>query len=358
MYDCVTTSISKLRWILPDVFIWGGNKSCASTAILYVAFVFKSIFEVLEVVGAIWWSKREHKNAQKLGTSKDTEEQSFSFSRLTFAFLQGFGVETLMAYLLYREAIVGFLAGLFVIFLYTPRPVPFTAGLTGVFLGKAWGVQMLVVDGLIAMVAASTVSPIPLGDDGYFSLAPPPPSGPDVPMQFPALYYGLFIANYPVYLLFAAYLILGIILPFMALVYLCIPKKRYKAKACLKIFLLMLLLLAYPFVVPILGFAEVIFKLVHWKDKKRKFGPVRWADDLLQGVSPRKMAVLSVLYWVWCVLHFVIFVGRWMVVVNMLAIAGEVFCPSSLGEVVGGGLGATIGLVLANLGLQVSGLSY
>ena len=47
-----------------------------------------------------------------------------------------------------------------------------------------------------------------------------------------------------------------------------------------------------------------------------------------------------------------------MVIVNLFAIAGDVFCPSSLKEFAGGGIGVVIALVAGNLGLQKFGLSY
>ncbi|KAJ2896710.1 uncharacterized protein MKZ38_005280 [Zalerion maritima] len=348
--ECISESIAKLRWVLPDLFIWGGRKKCDSVASLHVSFVFKMIIEVLEVIAAIWWKRRKREKGEF------ESDKAFSFSRLTFSFLQGFGVEILVAYLLYRDAITGFLPGLFAIMLFTPRPVPFSAGLAGAFLGKSWGTQMLVADGLVGLLASYTISILPLDSEGNFSLAPKPVSGPDVPSRYAILFNGLILTNYPVYILCVMYFILMTILPFMAAVHCCMKRKGHKVGASLKIFVIMLLIVVYPFVVPIMAVAEIISNVRH-RGSDYKFGPARWADNLLADISSWKKKVLDVLYWLWCVLHFVIFVGRWMVISNMLAMAGDVFCPSSLTEASAAGPLVTLGLVLANLGLQVTGLS-
>ena len=359
---CVTDSVAKLKWIVPDLYIWGGGGSCPSHAPLYVTFVFKMIIEVLEVIGEIWLAKRRQKtNEQTRGgatTGSRLHDQPFSFSRLLFSLLQGIGWEALVAFLLYREAFVGFFPGLLAVFLFTPRAVPFTAALAGLAGAPVWGVQKLLVDGMVAMLAVSALNPVALRD-APFTLAPPRPQGADMPPAFPALFYGLFVANYPAYLLLAAYFLVAAVLPFMAVVFLCRGReKRPKAKACVKMFFLLLMLIVYPWVVPILALAEIIFNLVHRKNKSRRFGPVRWVDELLEGVSQWKLTALAVLYWMWCLLAFVIFVGRWMVIVNLFTIAGDVFCPSSLKEFAGGGIGVVIALVVGNLGLQKLGLSY
>lgn len=40
------------------------------------------------------------------------------------------------------------------------------------------------------------------------------------------------------------------------------------------------------------------------------------------------------LYYPWCILMVAVFVGRWMALVNMMAIAGDAFCPASWVETV------------------------
>lgn len=63
-------------------------------------------------------------------------------------------------------------------------------------------------------------------------------------------------------------------------------------------------------------------------------------------------------YWLWCLVQMVVFVGRWMVLANLLPLAGEAFCPANVKEIAAGNVLFAVGIAACSIGLNVAGLTF
>lgn len=259
----------------------------------------------------------------------------------------------LMAYALSKSSIEDSLLASLGIFLMTPKAAPVTALLSGIFLGKGFGSQVLMVDSLVSMASFALMSTY--GDTLKGPRVPPSIATVDQPAGFPLVYLGLYLTGLPGFVIGALYFFTGNAIIPLVLISIFLKMSVF-AKLAFRIWIAWICFFAFFFATPFLAIWEIGWK-AFVKDKERVFPPLRFFRRVF-GEGAHWIAWLGryLLYWVWVGLMFTVFVGRWMFMVNILQAAGDAFCPASLTPAVVGGALVTFAAVAGNFALRVFGL--
>ncbi|KAH7399398.1 hypothetical protein BKA66DRAFT_565478 [Pyrenochaeta sp. MPI-SDFR-AT-0127] len=340
--SCVSTTIRKLQWLPPGLFVYGGGKSCPRLSILIASTMLNILIEIAHVCLEIWWYKRR------------PTEKYFSWVELCRALILGFGVPLLMAFALSKSSVENSLIASLGIFLMTPRSAPIVALLSGIFLGKGFGSQVLLVDSLVSIASFFLMGTFT--DMLKGPRVPPSIAAVDQPAELARVYLGLFLTTIPGFAIGALYFITGNAIIPLVLISIFLKMSVF-AKLAFRIWAAWICFFAFFFAAPFLAMWEIGWMVVV-KDKERVFPPLRFFRGLF-GTGAHWLAMLGryLFYWIWVGLMFAVFVGRWMFIVNVLQAAGDAFCPASLTPAVVGGTLVTLAVVAGNFALRVSGLT-
>ncbi|KAH8707623.1 hypothetical protein GQ44DRAFT_830943 [Phaeosphaeriaceae sp. PMI808] len=239
------------------------------------------------------------------------------------------------------------------IFVMTPKAAPLTALLSGIFLNKGFGTQVMLVDSLVSIASFWLMSTI----EGTFKGPQVPPSitDPEKPAKLWLIYLGLYLATLPGFVIGALYFISGCALYPLFIVSFCLRMTVF-AKLAFKIWLAWICFFAFFLASPFLAIWEIGWK-IFVKDKDRVFPPLRFFRRLF-GKGSHWIAWVGryILYWIWVAFVFTVFLGRWMFLVNILQLAGDAFCPSSLTPAAISGVLLTFAAAAGSFALSVLGM--
>lgn len=345
---CVTDTIAKLRWIDSGMFIWGGQPSCDGVVSLFVGMAFTMLIELLHMGVDLWWYRFRG------------ETPRFSWVKLWWSLVAAFGEPILKAYLLYRHSFGSSMWTLLRIFLLTPRIAPVIGVLSPLVAGsKSWGVQVLTVDTLLAilglfspfMFVSATTAGVSVGfvgvggDDEYAA-----------PEGLALVGIGSLLAVVPAVIVAALYMASGVVM-WGLFILACLIRKSRVAGWGLNILGFWLCLVFFFVISPLFAIWEVCWR-GFCRERKDEFPPLRWAESFVSNGAWWSRFLRSVGYWIWCAVQFVVFVGRWMVLANILPVAGDAFCPVGVKAAAAESALLALGTVLSSLGLRYAGLTY
>jgi hypothetical protein len=341
---CVYESVQKLRWIPAGLFIYGGQRSCPAGHELFVSFAFAMLHHLLYIAAITFQEYRKKKTRDE---SEWERVKSFSWIHLCWIMVKDIGSPYLFSFILYRDTFAISSKNQLAIFFLTPAPWSITAAICGFLDLKGFGTQQLVVDSIVSLLGWWHLRE-PGNWLGVFKGPAFPSADPSRPARMHTVYMGLYMATLPG-ALFGAALFISLIIIVVIIALSVISnddKKPRESTGGTKFagFLLgcWLIFFFIVFITPFLAIWELFWYLPKIGIQKRKqgaeteFPPVRMCREMFKsrgeaGVKWMWVAK-KVLYYPWCVLQFVVFVGRWMVLANLLPVAGDAFCPSSIKE--------------------------
>jgi hypothetical protein len=334
------------------MFIYSGSHECNSKTWSFIGVGLSILIEFIHTAIKMWLSKT-------YATS------GFSWLMLLVRLASGLGEPIVSSIVLQRssfDSTSAFLIG--AMELLQPTAAPLIAGVAGWYISKGEGFQVLTTDAVITLLGLFLAAPhialtnsMTASNSGYnLGLVP----------------LGLILAIGPWAL---AYGIGGIFsLAFQFCFILAIIFKSDKLAEFASINLVILIgLIAFVALTPIWAIWELIWKLVHtrrqkkleWQankeDKERElknvFPLARYFKIKFQTTSSWKRGLAIFVFWFFILLSFVSFVGKWMVMVNLLGAAGDAYCPSHFAEATFAGLGVKVGVLAIGVALQYFGLT-
>ncbi|KAK1753846.1 hypothetical protein QBC47DRAFT_361850 [Echria macrotheca] len=331
---CVSAETSKLGWLPAYMFAWSGQSTCSGTSSIFVSVTFDILSVVSHVGLTIFIARR-----------RGLPPQTFSFVNLWVAFLVGIAKPFGEGLLLNLSAPSPFT---FVLPFLRPTGFSIAAAITGIFGSRGWGVQYLAIDSIVTLVTFLVFN---LRAPDFWNGRVVVPVTVGAPDQLQVMYNGMFVATLPGALFVCAYMVSGM---WPALLALAVLTKTWAfAKLAFKIWLTWMCFFLVVLTSPFLAIWEMVWKIMYRKEAKtERFPAVRWyaAWFTERGELLELVGVLG--YWTWVILQFSVFVGRWMVLANLLPLAGDAWCPGSLKEVEAGSALSTIALVAGLLGLK------
>jgi hypothetical protein len=367
--SCTVETVAKLEFIPNSLFVYGGDTSCDSPSLMYVIAIVTILMDIALVAFQIWWDHRRGK----------TEYKTFSWIQLTLELIRAFGKPLIFAYTLkvatYDTTVAFTLEALE---LLIPTGVAITSVLIGCYQSKGWGYQIMIVDSLCAFLGGSFIVLI---QGSLFSMESSSASSSDSnnPVTQTAamrpVMIGLLCSLGPWALILAA---VGI----TAIIWQCIlPYALYKgnkplARLGLKALILYILIFLATSLTPVFALWELCWIFYNRrrenaskpKDKEER---MLWEKEHVPNVFPLVRIFRSAagdhrpfylrkdfLYWTSSLLALVAFIGRWIVLVNLMSLAGEGFCPSEFKTAVASTILFHFAMNLFSMVLQYFDLSF
>lgn len=356
---CVLSTIDAVTWISLDFFIYGGqDKKCKTGSQSFAAVLIPMLITFfLELVGFavdVWlWRrkcKREHGEPPK----------TFSWIGLCEKLLRGFGMPFLVAYVVYPRSFEASALALVSIFILKPRATPLIAIPAKRLLGTGYGAQLLFVDSLIAVsgIFIAVLAGLTWIPDFDFIF-----SGPQ---SARTMHIGLWITFLPLLVIYVIYNISQafylVFLGIGLLVYWLTRNSRL-LKWAFSILLFWWGLVICFALSPIFALFELGWS-IHCSRKKLKghekvFPLAKFFAKFFDSGSGHWLMRIGkrAFYYPWCILMVAVFVGRWMALVNLMAIAGDAFCPASWTEAAVAYVFFTLFMIVIPTTLHFFGLS-
>ncbi|KAK5651902.1 hypothetical protein OQA88_11561 [Cercophora sp. LCS_1] len=338
---CVSSQTSKIDWLPAYIYAWSGQSTpCSGATPVFVSITFDMLSVVAHVILTIL-----------IARWRGLPPQTFSFVNLWVNFLIGFAKPIGEGILLNLSAPAPFT---FMLPLLRPNGFAIAAAVSGAFGSRGWGVQYLAIDSFGTLVTFLTFH---LRAPDFWNGRVVVPGEVGAPPALQAMYNGMFVATLPGALFASAYVLSGL-WPVL-LVVAVVTKTWAFAKLAFKIWLTWVCFFLVVLTSPFLAVWEMVWKLLHRNEAKtgERFPAVRWyaAWFTEKGNTLRLVGVVG--YWTWVVLQFAVFVGRWMVLANLLPLAGDAWCPASLREVEAGSALSTVLMLGGLLGLKAFNLT-
>lgn len=327
--SCVDHEIDKLDWMpaqLPTLY--GGQASCKPVYSFVAAFVIDIVQDIAKVIGDIWLYRHNKLQAR----TNAGKARQFSWLRITYWSIRTFLQPILMALALYKNTAGDSMSVLITLFILTPRAFSIVAFISGIWLSKGYGSSLLFIDSIIGMIGWAVFNP------SWEFWKIPTSHSAAAPDRLKLFYRGIFLASFPSGILAFLYTFAGAM--FVGLIVLGIwAKDRGPLKMAAYLFVFWLLFFLWCAMIPVFAIAEIAW-IVYVKVKKREgeaaiFPPVtRFRRFFNQESAPHWLFLFAkkVIYWLWCALQFVEFIGRWMAIIHLLPLLGDSFCPSSVAE--------------------------
>lgn len=339
--SCVVSTIAKLRWLSPGMFIWGGQAACEGVDSLLIATAFTMLIELLLMLADFWWYRFKG------------EKPTFSWVKMWWSLVAAFGEPILKAYLLYRRSFDASMFTLLRIFLLTPRIAPVIGMISPFVIGKSWGVQVLTADTLLTILGLYSPFITFVGMSVSVTGAE---QEPGVPGNLWLVYVGSLMAAVPGLGVAALYMLSGALM-WVCFIIGCLCKSGRPFSWGFTILGFWLALIFMFVISPLFAIWEVGWKLFR-NDRKNEFPPLMWFESSLCSDYWVAKVLRTVGYWLWCLIQFAVFVGRWMILANILPAAGEAFCPVGVKEVAAEGALFALATALCSMGLRIAGLTY
>ncbi|KAK4111691.1 hypothetical protein N656DRAFT_780432 [Canariomyces notabilis] len=342
---CVDAEIAKLPWLPYYAYTWGGQSQCEDLASIFISITFDILALVCHAIGTIYLARR-----------KGEPPPSFSFVSMWGMVLTGFCKPIAEGFLLNAMSPApGFSMGPYLLPFLRPTGFALAAFISGVWGSRGWGLMYLFMDGVVTMLtffAFNLRIDIWKGPAVVPSLGSIVTAGSLPPPQLPTVYGGLFVATLPGALFVAAYFLAGL-WPTMVLVG-CCTKTWSLVKLGFAIWLTWVCFFLMIFTSPFLAIWEMVWKKCSSKEKRfGRFPAVGWYAKWFRSSEHPRLRLVGVYgYLLWVSLQFAVFVGRWMVLANLLPLAGDAWCPGLLRDIEAGSALSTIFLVAGLLGLK------
>ncbi|PKS08380.1 hypothetical protein jhhlp_005324 [Lomentospora prolificans] len=245
-----------------------------------------------------------------------------------------------------------------------PTAAPLISGVAGWYIGKGEGFQVLATDAVITLLGLFLVTPHIALSTGFSQTVSRFNMGL-VPL-------GLLLAIGPWSLAYVVGSILAVLFQLCFIGGMVFRSGKLTEFAG-KNLIILLSLLIFIGLTPIWALWELIWKLVHlrrrtnpeWsalKDEKERelksiFPLARYFKQKFYSTSSWKRGLAIFIFWFFILLSFVSFVGKWMVMVNLLGAAGDAYCPSNFVEATFAGLGFKVAVLAIGLVLQYFNLA-
>ncbi|CAI4215996.1 unnamed protein product [Parascedosporium putredinis] len=248
--------------------------------------------------------------------------------------------------------------------LLQPTAAPLISAAAGWYISRGEGFQVLVTDAVITILGLLVALP---------QLALVSAINPSLlTTNFGLVPLGLLLALGPWAL---AYAIGGVFsLTFQLFFILAIIFRSGQLAEIASISLIILLaLVTFVVLTPIWAIWELIWKIRHqrrqrepeWQlnkeqkelERKEMFPLSRYFTRKFYSTKRWKRWLTIFIFWFFATLSFVSFVGKWMVMVNLLGAAGDAYCPSNFVQATFAGLGFKFGVLAIGLAMQYFGLT-
>jgi hypothetical protein len=332
---CVRRETDKLKWLpLSLPVLYGGQLRCPPTYAVMGTFIVMMCFEIIKiVVEVVMWRRGWLQDKDMEGE----KPKQFSWLRLLWWLTYAFGQPLLTALVIYRGNTGDAWTLLMGLFALTPRAFSIVAAISGAWLSKGYGAQLLFIDSLIGVISWGYFNPsIRFWD----TVVPPTYDG--APWYLGHFYKGIFLATMPSGILTFLYFVSGIAIP-ASIVLAIWLKSGAIAKLGGYVWCMWFLFAVWCMAMPFFALYELVWRIYLKASsrgrartgERRVFPPVRWHRRLFAKVSAPHWGFRVAkhgLYWVWCAMQFVEFVGRWMAIVYLLPLLGKSFCPSKVAE--------------------------
>ena len=342
--SCVSSQTSKLGWLPTYMYAWSGQSaSCSGAAPILISIASDVISVIAHVILTILVARWRR-----------LPPQTFSFVNLWVSFLIGFAKPIGEGVLLNLSAPAPFA---FMLPLLRPNGFAVAAAVSGAFGSRGWGVQYLAIDSF-GTLATFLLFNLRAPDFWNGRVVVPREAVPGAPPALQVMYNGMFVATLPGALFACAYVLSGL-WP-MLLVVAAVTKKWAFARLAFKIWLTWACFFLVVLTSPFLAVWELVWKRLHRHEAKagERFPAVRWYAAWFTGEKGDLLKLVGILgYWAWVAVQFSVFVGRWMVLANLLPLAGDAWCPASLKEIEAGSALSTILMLGGLLGLKAFNLT-
>ena len=131
----------------------------------------------------------------------------------------------------------------------------------------------------------------------------------------------------------------------------------------------LLVVVGFVAATPLFAIWEAIWVAIQkkrkWKGQTEKsetgekplFPLARWFHRKFHNTSRWKRGLVKFVFWLFILMSFASFVGKWMFMVNLLTFAGDAYCPSGYKDATFAGLGFKAGILSFSIVLQFFGLT-
>ncbi|KAK0619416.1 hypothetical protein B0T14DRAFT_566274 [Immersiella caudata] len=342
--SCVSAETSKFSWLPDYMFVWSGQSTpCSGASPIFISVTFDILTLIGEVIYTIYINRR-----------RGLPPKTFSFVYLWVNTMIGIAKPIGEGFLLSRYAPTAPSPTGVYLPLLRPTGFAIAAAITGAFGSRGLGVQYLCIDSLATLMTFMAFSQrMPDFWNGRV-IVPPQVGGPPA---LQTMFNGLFVATLPGAVFASAYMVSGILWPSLMALGL-LARMGVSVKLGFKIWLTWACLFLVVLTSPFLAVWEMVWKVLHRREAKTtRFPAVRWYAAWFTERGKLINFASVVGYWVWVYLQFAVFVGRWIVLANLLPLAGDAWCPMTLKETEAGSALGTILLVAGLLGLKTFNLT-
>ncbi|KAH8665108.1 hypothetical protein BGZ60DRAFT_63696 [Tricladium varicosporioides] len=357
---CVLSTVDAVPWISLNFFIYGGqDKKCKTGsqgfAAVLIPMLITFFLELVAFAIDVWlWRrkcKREHEEPPKV----------FSWIGLCGNLLGGFGTPFLVAYVVYPRSFEASALALVSIFILKPRATPLIAIPAKRLLGTGYGAQLLFVDSLIALSGIIITVLAGLLSTASSGLIPSGLQSATI------MYLGLCITFLPFLVIYVIYNICSafyVVLLGLGLLVYWLTRNSRLLKWAFSILMFWLGLIICFALSPIFALFELGWSIYRSRKKLKGYESVfplaKFFAKFFDSENGHWLMRIGkrALYYPWCVLMIIVFVGRWMALLNLMAIAGDAFCPASWTETAVAYVFFTLFTIVIPTTLHFFGLSF
>jgi hypothetical protein len=248
-----------------------------------------------------------------------------------------------------------------------PTAAPLLAAITGWYLGKGEGFQILTTDGVIT--GFGIILGVMSGAVASRDMAAPTKS----PLGLVLISLLLAIGPWAL-----AYCILGVfgfsfqLFFILGLIELWLIDTGHCLSVAGAAFMVFVFLLLFIGLTPVFALWELGWKCYdirrrakpQWnamdenkREQKHIFPLARHFKRRYKDTKRWKRALVKMIFWGFIFLSFVSFVGKWIIMVQILGYAGDAYCPGQFAEATFAGLGFKVGVLGIGVALQYFGLT-
>ncbi|KAM7212444.1 hypothetical protein V8F06_012170, partial [Rhypophila decipiens] len=370
--SCVTDAVSRLSSVIPaPLFIYFGASECDSRLWSFIGVALSITLELAHLTAIMYINHR----------AGDHSHTSFSWLQFLVKLASGLGEPAVQSLLLQKAnslvrnntsptsgggSVPFVLAAMEFL---QPTAAPLVAAISGWYFSKGFGFQVFATEAITTLLGFVMIlgftsfqlllilAALGMGVAGSIGIAP---------FLVPI---GLLCAVGPWALVYLSFGLMGLPMQIglmFGLIEMCLGSETGYGFGLFFICLLILIMvLGFVGLTPIFAIWEAIWPLMvvgtkevmAVKTEEDLFPLARWFRRRFQNTSRLKRGFVKCVFWTFIALSLVSFVGKWMFMVNILNLAGDVYCPNGYKEATWGGLGFKAAVLLVGVLLQFFGLT-
>jgi len=363
--------VSKLGFLPPSLYIYFGAQQCDSQLWSFVSVGLSILLDVAHMV-AMWFLR-----------GPPGPHVSFSWLQFLIRLASGVGEPAIQAVLLQKanshgpDTSTGFV--LAAMEFLQPTAAPLLAAAAGWLFSKGHGFQVLATDAITTLLGCAMVlgftsmriitvgMAIVQGEGGQGALG----GSFLVPIGMLCA-VGPWVLTYLLFGMVSLPMQLGLFLGMFEL--LAGGKTAYGFGIFFFCLWVLVVVLGFVAATPLFAIWEAVWIAVQkkreWRaarenkeyertedEEKAMFPLARWFRRKFQNTSRFKRGLVKFVFWLFILMSLASFVGKWMFMVNVLAFAGNAYCPNGYKEATFGGLGFKAAVLSISVVLQFFGLT-